>query len=281
MLRETYRDYLQAGALPDAAAPLARALEAGPWPEAAELLHHYARGGPGAYPITTGARAGRTAFVGARVPEAPVGSLWFDVVDLTSNLLLPAFIDPDERDDLTPEALERAERETLWFSLRPVSRVQLAGFLDVAKLERVRPGALDPARLLAGPAYEAVTSVMCDEASLYLYWVGKLFAGDLAWLAARAYLDVAPWSTPSREWAGGSPVADGYDLVVSPETLDIDPQDAWDETGARRMHYPETALLEDVTFRGVVRTRLGLRGGPGPTPVGPAGARVLEVFPRP
>jgi hypothetical protein len=136
MLRETYRDYLRAGATPAAAEPLARALDGGPWPEAAELLHRYARGGPDQAPLTAGAHAGRIAFVGPRLHEAPVGSLWFDVVDLTTNILLPPFIDPDERDDLTPEALERAERATLWFALQPISRLQFAGFLDVAQLER-------------------------------------------------------------------------------------------------------------------------------------------------
>src|SRR5437762_7453852 len=111
MLRELYRDYLQAGAEPLAAAPLARGLATTPLAEIAQLLHDYARGGTGSYPIAAGDRTGQHAFVGAHPPSAGPGALWLDVVDLSLSVLVPTYVDPDDRDALAPEAVARVARD--------------------------------------------------------------------------------------------------------------------------------------------------------------------------
>ncbi|NOU26755.1 MAG: hypothetical protein HOO96_02520, partial [Polyangiaceae bacterium] len=218
-LREAYRDYLCASAAPAEAEALARAL-AGRHDEVSELLVRYLNDGEGTYRLERGARAGQEVFVGWRPPHGPsaAGAVWLDLVDLQLSMLVPLYVDPGEREALSPEARERAVLDSTWFSLRPVARFQFGGFLDAARLERLCAEALDEVRIMSGSELDAVTSVRLGEVDLYLYWLGKAFASPHTWRSARAHLGAAPWSTPNREWTASG-------AIVSPEVLELDSDD--------------------------------------------------------
>ncbi|MDB4994886.1 MAG: hypothetical protein JWM74_2318 [Myxococcaceae bacterium] len=248
VLARAYADYLRAGARREDAETLARALEASGEVERAALLHAYAVHGAGTYALGVGPREGRAVHVGPQLPPPEVGSYWFDTCDLSTSILVQSWIDPTA--SYAPGVLERATAHKEWFALDPVTRWQLAAFLDAAPLERAHPTALDRNRLIAGPEHEPVTTLMCEEAWLYLYWFGKYFPDDGLWYSARAGLGIEPWHTPACEWAGFSSRTSGYVTFVTPATAYRDPDDDVDHDDEE---VTEGTILHDVTFRSAVR----------------------------
>jgi hypothetical protein len=267
MLREPFRDYLEdLGSAPRRAAMIDALTAAGLATEA-RLLAHYAAHGPGRHVITDGPFAGREAHVGARLPHAEAGALWFDVAELSLMFLLGR--DPRELADLSPEARSRLGTSISWMALRPTTRWQMGAFLDVAPREAIpQPYDLpfpffDPARLLAGNEQDPVTRSTCDEAGLYASWFGKGLCTEEDWRAAsQAFTGIAegpPWGRPAREWAGEAYFDEALRVAVSPDTVGLDPQDLVDETDPTlRMIYGEWDVPDEVTFRTAVSTQLGL-----------------------
>jgi hypothetical protein len=296
MLRAAYREYLEAGATPEAAPSLADALAIRSRPTDADLLRAYAR--YGAHEIASaidskgesvrvlhargpsGDHARERVFVGPRPPpNARIGALWFDVVDLTTSELVPYVRDPEgaSRSEMIASA-----RETSWFALRPVARYQFAAFLDIAPIERARATALAPARILAGPELEPVTSLMCDEAMLYLSWVDKSFATELTWEVAAVYFATPPWSTPNREWTGSSGKTSGMVEITSPELLPLQRDDDHDPELEDRWMFSDSEIKDDVTFRSCVDPHQRMRSAaPLGSWTGPSGARIAARYPRP
>jgi hypothetical protein len=266
-LRAAYGQYLRAGATRDAASVLARALRDS-MPEDSELLARYASDGAG-WCIHGGVRV----FIGSAPPESELGARWFDCCDLSSNVLLSPYLPEDERESLSEEAVASLATDLTWFSLRPVSRFQFLAFLDVALIERISQNALDPARFTAQVETAPVTSLLCDEAGLYLSWFGKSFPGRLNWYSAREVLGYLPWENGVREWLGESRRTSGYDSICSRELLDGD-------IDADEISVLESEAPEDVTFRSVVRMMWGLTSISVPVQIGPARACVRASFPR-
>ena len=267
MLREVFRHYLEDLGSAARRAAMVDALTATGLATEARLLAHYATHGPGRHVITNGLFAGREAHVGAHLPQAEADALWFDIAELTLMLLLGR--DPRELDDLSPEARSRLGPTVSWMSLRPTARWQIGAFLDVAPRAPIsQPYDLpfpffDPARLLAGDELGAVTRSTCDEAGLYANWFSKGLCTEKAWKAAtRVFAGVAggpPWGHPPREWAGEAYFDEALRVVMSPDTVGLDPRDLVDETDPKlRMVYGEWAAPDDVTFRTAVSAQRGL-----------------------
>lgn len=267
MLRETFRYYLEDLGSAARRAAMIDALTAAGLATEAGLLAHYAFHGPGQGVIADGPFAGRDAHVGAHLPRAGAGALWFDIAELTLMLLLGR--DPRELADLSPEVRSRLGPTVSWMSLRPTARWQIGAFLDVAPREPIpQPYDLpfpffDPSRLLAGNELGAVTRSTCDEAGLYANWFGKGLCTEEDWRAAtRVFTEVSvepPWGDPPREWAGEAYFDETLRVAVSPDTVDLDPHDLVDEADPRlRMVYGEWAAPDDVTFRTAVSAQLGL-----------------------
>lgn len=214
--------------------------------------------------------SGHRAWIGATLPEAPAaGDLWLDVCELVPMILLPRQIEGDPS-EYAPGVLERLTPFVSWLSLRPVAKWQFGAFLELARLARhrvqIEPAlrTLDPERILAGSELEPVTGVTPDEAALYATWLGKGKADLDDWRAAAACLRPeelgALWGPLRREWAGA--VDDGLYVVVTPETLDVDPDEALEADPELqrpdRLVYGELEAPEDVGFRTSVSTQLGL-----------------------
>jgi hypothetical protein len=189
MLRQHYRTYLENGAKPRDAAPLAAALASRGFPEEGELLDAFSQHGPGSYGFRSSAFPGQQAYVGARPPVVAVpGDWWMDSCDLSLNILLPQLVDPEDWEAMTEEAKQRTKAKLSWFAARPVMTYQFGAFLDVAPIERSSSGrvSLDSPKTLEGAEHRPVTTLMTDAAALFLYWSGKFFATDGDWLSARA-----------------------------------------------------------------------------------------------
>jgi hypothetical protein len=267
MLRESFRHYLEDLGSAARRAAMIDALTAAGLTTEARLLAHYASYGPGRDVIADGPFAGREAHVGAHLPQAEAGALWFDIAELSLMLLLGR--DPRELADLSPEARRRLGPTVSWMSLRPTARWQVGAFLDVAPRESIsQPYDLpfpffDPARLLAGDEQGAVTRSTCDEAGLYANWFGKGLCTEEDWRAAIPFFTGGagrpPWGDPPREWAGEAYFDEALRIVVSPDTVGLDPHDLVDETDPKlRMVYGEWAAPDDVTFRTAVSMQGGL-----------------------
>lgn len=130
MLQTSFAKYLEPGARPEGARELALALGA-QLPSDAEALHHFGVAGPGWFDCTSEPLATKRVYVGPTPPDAPAGAFWFDSCELSPMLLVPAYVYPEDRDQLAPEAEARLAKESSWLALRPVARFQYAAFLDV------------------------------------------------------------------------------------------------------------------------------------------------------
>jgi hypothetical protein len=296
MLRETYRRYLQEGALPGAAAPLAAALTARGLTEEGELMARYAASGAGRYHITGGAASTalvHDVFVGPRPPAAAQpGDHWLDSCELSLMILLPPYVEPDDLEALSDEARRRLAGELTWFSLRPVARWQFAAFLDVAAIARKegRRSLLDAASIL-GTATAAgeedveedqpVTQLSVRAASHYLGWFGKAFAGDQDFVAAEEHYGLSPWSGVPREWVGESAFDSEYAVAISALTFRTDPRETEDEHDPdRRMLFAPTEAHPDITFRSAVHLVYGLRDGELSPKGDESGTKLLSRFAR-
>ncbi len=225
------------------------------------------------------------------LPQAPeAGDVWLDVCELTPMLLLPRAA-PENPSDYAPGVLERLGPFVAWLSLRPVARWQLGGFLARARFAprnvQITPPvrAFDPERLLAGEETDPVTAILPGEAILYASWFWKGLGGRDDWEAAGAALSAeelaALWGPLRREWAGS--VTEGLYSVVTPDTVDVDPDDAYDEdpelTDPDRIVYGELETPADVGLRTHVNTQAGLRGG-GADPLSILDVQVLDAVNR-
>lgn len=272
MIQQEFSRYLREGAHTEGAHTVAARLEAR-WPFEAEALMHFARAGTGWFDAQTAPHRGARVYAGAIPPQADVGAFWFDTCELVTMVLLPAYVDPADREDLAPEALERLARQSTWLAARPVARFQYGAFLDVAPIDAA---SFDRAQTLAGDPFAPVTHVGCGQAGAYLSWFGKGFPTESPWLAAgEKGLDL--WGAPAREWAGGATFDDDYCVALSPVTLGTDPRDTEDiRDPARRMLYRRDETPADVTFRSSVLVQYGVNDRDGHVGDGPwrLGARL-------
>jgi hypothetical protein len=296
MLRQAYRRYLQEGALPDAAAPLAAALTARGLTEEGELMARYAASGAGRY------RAASTSivqdvFVGPCPPvAAKAGDHWLDSCEVSLMILLPPYIEPDELEAMTEEAVRRMAAQLTWFSLRPVARWQFAAFLDVAAIARKegRRSTLDAAAILGEAAAageeevedveedQPVTQLSTSAASHYLDWFGKTFAGDQDFVAAEEHYGLSPWSGVPREWVGESAFNSDSCVAISALTFRTDPRETEDEHDPeRRMLFAPTEAHPDITFRSALRMVHGLTEGELSPKGDESGTKLLSRFARP
>lgn len=219
--------------------------------------------------------SGRRAWVGPVLPAQPeAGEIWLDVCELVPMLLLPRE-PPDDPSEYAPGVLERLTPFVSWLSMRPVERWQVAGLLSVARIaprevqitSPVRP--LDRERLLAGDETEPATRALPGEATLYATYFWKGLASREDWEAARAALVpeelAALWGPLRREWNGA--VTEDIYSVVTPETIDVDPEEAYEEDpelrAPDRILYGEFEGPADVGFRTGINTQIGLRTGGG------------------
>jgi hypothetical protein len=205
--------------------------------------------------------SGRRAWVGPVLPAQPeAGDVWLDVCELVPMLLLPRE-PPEDPSEYAPGALERLTPFVAWLSLRPVARWQLAAFMSLAGR------ALDPERLLAGDEAAPVTSIRPAETARYAGWFWKGLGGRRDWEAARDALTreelAALWGPLRREWDGVG--SDGIHSVVTPETVDVDPDEAYDEGDPDGIIHDESEAPDDVGFRTHINTQIGLSpsGGAG------------------
>jgi hypothetical protein len=235
--------------------------------------------------------SGRRAWVGSVQPDAPAaGDVWLDVCELTPMLLLPRE-PPADPSQYAPGVLERLGPFVAWMSLRPVARWQLGGFLNTARFAphavQIEPPvpAFDRRRLLAGEEDEPATRVLPGEAILYASWFWKGLSGRDDWEAAGAALTpeelAALWGPLRREWAGS--ITEGIYSVVTPETVDVDPDDAYDEdpelSDPDRIVYGELETPDDVGLRTHVNTQVGLRAG-GADPLSILTVQLLDAVNR-
>jgi hypothetical protein len=188
------------------------------------------------------------------LPVAEPGALWFDTADLSTMMLLHSYVDPADRDDMSPELEARTAEETTWFAVRPVGQFQFAAFVEVV-------GRKPPSSFAVRDALAPVTSITFDDAYAYLEYFGKGLPNSSHWHAAEE-LGLAAWSVPAREWTR-SAHPDAYGVVLTPVTLDVDPEDTIDETDdEKRMQYALDEVPANVTFRSRVSSRVGLRTRP-------------------
>jgi hypothetical protein len=236
--------------------------------------------------------SGRRAWVGPVLPVEPeAGEIWLDVCELVPMLLLPreAPADPSE---YAPGVLERLTPFVAWLSLRPVARWQLAGFLSQARLAPrevqvpPRARALDRERLLDGDEAAPVTAILPGETALYASYFWKGLGGRGDWEAARAALTreelAALWGPLRREWDSAA-VTEGIFSVVTPDTVDVDPDDAYDEdpdlADPDRIVFGELEAPADTGFRTHVNTQIGLRAGSG-NPLAILDVQLLDAVDR-
>ena len=273
-LEAAYAAYLRAGAGRSAAGELARILGSH-LPSEAEALDRFATDGVGWFKASASDLPVRDVFVGPVPPNASPGSLWFDTCDVTVMLLLPGYVHPDERDQLTAEARARLENQFVWCALRPVLRFQVGAFLSAAPIDQAN---FDREVLLRGDECEPVTRIRCGQAGAYLFWMGKYFASTTPHQAAREQ-GMHLWSATAREWIGESYFDDAYCVAISQDTLDLDPQETEGTSDpATRMLYDHNEAPPDVTFRSAVPLAYGLRTDNTPSRKGPyaVGGRVAR-----
>lgn len=283
MLRTHYRTYLENGASPRHAAPLANELQARGLSEEGELLRAFSLHGAGTYSFRSATLPGGEAFVGARPPIASPGAWWMDSCDLSLNILLAPYVDPGDWEVMTEEARQRAKRSLTWFAVRPVAVYQYLTFLEVAPIEYA-PGKSSVQEMFdvaSAGGISPITSLTVHAASLYLYWYGKTFSSDEDWMSIGQMLDIAPWSSVPREWSGESGFNSAYAVAISANTFRTDPADTEDEQDPdKRMLFGESEARSDTTFRPVVRLAYGLRLSSTPSSCDEAGRRVLRSYPR-
>ncbi|MEJ7731874.1 MAG: hypothetical protein WKG00_22020 [Polyangiaceae bacterium] len=207
----------------------------------------------------SGATAPRETGSGARIfagrlppADAGNGDLWFDPVELTTMVLVPASA------DLSPDVAG-------WLALRPCAVWQLRTFMRVGKVVRApsTPKAyLDPRRLEGLPGRAPATGLWHDEAIAYAHWFGKTLAGRFHLEAAVAFLSPVQLDAILPEglslWDGAE-YSEGKREAVSRAQLaaggDDDDNDDDDALG-------EWARRPDIGFATFVRTRSGLMTEP-------------------
>jgi hypothetical protein len=235
--------------------------------------------------------SGRRAWIGPVLPhDAEAGDVWLDVCELMPMLLLPRE-PPDDPSEYAPGVLERLTPFVAWMGMRPVMRWQLGGMLALARVAprrvQVTPPVrvLDRQRLLGGDETGAVTRMLPGEAGLHASWFWKGLATREDWQAARAALSpeelAALWGQPRREWNGT--VTEGIYSVVTPDTVDVEPEDAYDAdpdlSDPDRILYGEFEAPSDVTFRTHVNTQVGLQSG-GADPLSFLDVQLLDAADR-
>jgi formylglycine-generating enzyme required for sulfatase activity len=257
-LTGAYASFLRTGADPEL---LAGELQAHGYALEGHLLERWAAGQAQTTVDVDGlVWSGRRAFTGDTLPAgAAAGDLWLDTRELSAMLL----VGRENVAELSPRRLARLTPFAGWLSLRPVAAWQFAGMLEVAPIaERavhVEPPlrTLDPARWRGDAEDTPVRALLGDEAVFYATWFGKGLATYALWRAAtRASTPeerAALWGPLEREWADG--VAEGVRTVISRDTVDADPQQAYEEDPGGDAFFGDFAAPEGVGFRTAVSAR--------------------------
>jgi hypothetical protein len=191
-------EYLEAGAGEAKAPALAAALRADNYQLEAELL---VRSGWTDGVAAPGVWSKRRTFVGRRPPpDAAIGELWLDVVEVTPMVL----VEEPARGTARPP-------RRVWMSIRPVARWQFRAFAAAAPLVprevQVAPQLvpLDPGRL-DGEDAAVMTDVTFGESCLYAWWFDKILASTSQWQGAERSLSAgelaALWAPGVHEWGG-------------------------------------------------------------------------------
>lgn len=244
MLHHTFRDYLRAGATRAGAGSLAPLLAADRPIESAALAHYAAHG---AGTFTHG--HAQTVHVGPTLPVASFGDIWVDTAEVTAMMFVASYVDPDERDDLSDEAIADLPLQSAWLAMRPTARYQVAGFLAATGTERDDD---------SGDPFAPATGLTIEGARAYLSHFGKVFPTENHYLEA-IERGLSLWGEPAREWTGIASFDESRAIAVNPNTLRTDAYDTEEERDpARRMLFPAATPAQDITFRSAVLTQFGL-----------------------
>ena len=291
-LTEAYFRYLQNRQDHSAQAALLAQLADARYGLEADLFGQYIEHGLSVVNLAHGLWAGRRASIGLELPStAQVGDLWFDLLEMTAMILLPAE-GPEPGEVYAPEALARMSPFHGWMAVRPVANWQYATFLMLAKIgaRQVQlPSTLrtlDVARILKGDQTDPVTGLTCAEALLYARWFGKGLCGQEEWQATARLLPRAVWEALweplRREWAGS--VQESVCAVVSRENYDQDwyeiEGDDFDRPPEHRTLFAEDDPQYGVGFRTRVLSQFGLLRTPGSDPASMLNVELLEVLQR-
>lgn len=207
----------------------------------------------------------RRCFIGPDLPsQAEPGDLWFDIVELTSMILVPA--------PHTPMAAAMRE----WVSTHPVYVWQFRTFLSLVDWRLARKYFMNASDLMETNRFESmssmafITNVYHEEAVAYAHWFGKQLAGQFTLEAAREFSEPKEFSgmLPQnvRLWDGAEYSSSEFvRIAIGHDTLDKDPDNEFElrESGknqllADRMLFEEWERRPNIGFSTAVSLQIGL-----------------------
>jgi hypothetical protein len=264
-LEQLYQAFLESKLNPGVGRALAQVLHQTGLYDDSQLLAAYCdRGSHLISELKWGILGKRRCFVGTNLPlEADSGDLWFDVVELTPMLLVPA---------QNASSIDMRE----WISIHPAYIWQFKAFLKLVDWELVRKDfmnvtdLMDVNRFSFTNSLEYVTNVYHEESVAYAHWFGKQLAGQFTLEKSRAFttpeqfLTILP--TNLRLWDGGEYSSSEFvRIAVGHNTLDKDPDDEFElrEKGentslANRMLFEEWERKSDIGFSTAIPLQIGL-----------------------
>ena len=201
-------------------------------------------------------------------PDATAGDRWFDPCELVLML-----------------HVGRA-----WLATRPTARWQVQGFLEVStrasREVQVEPPykALDPARLTpGGDELARATELTAGEATLYAWFFNKGLPARFDWQSADEELPggthATLWAHSSVEWITGRVESDeGSRLIITRDTLDVDPDEADDDERLVRGEYTRD---KKIGFRTAVLIQTGLFANPSSWHILPEPVKLTSFVDRP
>jgi hypothetical protein len=207
----------------------------------------------------------RRCFVGMNLPlEANSGDLWFDIVELTPMLLIPA---------QNTSSIDMRE----WVSVRPVFIWQFKTFLKLADWHLTKKDFMKVTDLMdinrfksTNNSMKYATNVYHEEAVAYAHWFGKQLTGQFALENVRAFTTSAQFfrilPENLRLWDGAEYSSSEFvRIAVGQDTLDKDPDDEFElrEAGKTkslvdRMLFEEWERSSEIGFSTAISLQIGL-----------------------
>lgn len=269
-LEPLFRNYLESGLDSQAADSLQHALlRAGLHAEGHALQRYLADGADAQVQWTDPVWQAARVSVGQLPPaQASLGSIWFDIVELTPMVLLPLA-------GAVPPA------GGVWLATRPVYVWQFRTFVDLVDVGRtltefpMPTDFLAPDRFVSLDSMAFITDMYHDEALAYAHWFGRTLSSQFDLQAAQQFLPAAAFNailpTGIGVWDGSEyPLSEAVRIAVRNETLTKDifaEADAFDTDehvdSPDRMLYDEWERHSAIGFTTTVFLPHGLvRGTP-------------------
>jgi hypothetical protein len=221
-LETSFRNYLESGLDARVAESLRQALlRAGLQAEAHALQRYLADGADARGQWTDPVWQNAPVSVGQNPPaQAPLGSVWFDVVELTPMVLLPLA-------GSTPPS------SGVWLAMRPVYVWQFRTFVGLVDVGRTLTEFPMPSDFLAPDRFASldsmafITDMYHDEALAYAHWFGRTLVSQFDLQAARQSLPPAAFDailpTGIGVWDGSEyPLSEFVRIAVRNNTLTKD-----------------------------------------------------------